>query len=67
MHYGEGIIVIDDSLKWLIEGVFMIIITILLNRKAEIIVIVAVRIDIRTGYIVFLIIQVKRVKNLFKL
>ena len=41
----------------------MIIITILLNRKADIIVVVAVRIDIRTGYIVFLNIQVKRVKK----
>ena len=40
----------------------MIIIAILLNRKAEINVIVAVRIDIFTGFILFLIIQVKRVK-----
>ena len=57
---GSGIIVIEDALKGLIEVFFMIIFAILSNRKTEIIEVAAGRIDICIGYIVFLIIQVKK-------
>ena len=49
---GRGIIVIENTLKGLLEGILMIT-DILLHRKTEINVVAAVRIYINTGCIVF--------------